>query len=140
MIRDLTLGKRIKSLRLKRRMSRAEIARRAGVVQSAIRQWEDVGVVPRYSTMRRVAVALGVSELFLATGHDPLNPQPADVSASDNSSSDIPTPFNPQISKVPGGYQDIRSLPVIIDAARREIALVTGIPVDNVQIKVELSS
>ena len=108
----LTIGSRIKGLRVATGLSKSELARMAGVTPTAVWNWEENGIVPRSGAFAMAAIALGVSEAFLRTG----------------TGNTAATPSAP------------RTVAMIIEAARSEIAAVTGIPLNNVRLSMEFVS
>lgn len=62
----------IKSLRIKRKMTQAELAEKIGVDQTAVSQWETGQTNPKAALLPRVAEALGCSldDLFRKTTND----------------------------------------------------------------------
>ena len=91
----------------------SEVARRCGVTTTAVWNWEETGVVPRSAAFALAAKALGVSETYLRTGID---------------------------SSIPSAGQSERKVAVIIEAARAEIAEVTGVALKNIRLNVEFLS
>ena len=63
-----TLGARIKRLRKNRGLSMRALAGLAGVSKPTLWKWESDRVRPRHTTMQRLAVELGISELELVYG------------------------------------------------------------------------
>ena len=61
---------RIKELRKKTEMTQNALAKKIGVNQSAVAQWENGLTVPRTSILPRVADALGVSIQDLYTDNE----------------------------------------------------------------------
>lgn len=58
-------GKRIRAFRLQRGFSQAELAKRAGLAQSAISQFERDLDTPRLQTLARLASSLEISAVLL---------------------------------------------------------------------------
>jgi len=114
MKKDLEIGSRINWLREDNDLSKSELARKCGVTTTAVWNWEKNGIVPRFETFELLAKALGVSATFLRTGVDEPAPEPTS----------LPT----------------RTVAVIIDEARNEIAAITGVPINNVRLNVEFLS
>ena len=56
----MTIGERIKKLRLERGFTQKQVADSCGMADSAIRKYESGKVTPKYEMLRRIAVALGV--------------------------------------------------------------------------------
>lgn len=111
---DPEIGKRIKKLREDLQMSKSELARRSGVTTTAVWNWEENGIVPRYEAFVKAATALGVTEIFLRTG------LPAFVS--------------------PKSVAAIRSVREVIEDARMAVAEVLEVPLEKVTLKLEISS
>ena len=61
-----TIGERIRETRKAAGLSAAALARRAGVSEPAIWNWERQGRQPHPGTLAKVAEALGVTESLLA--------------------------------------------------------------------------
>ena len=108
------IGKRINALRTSLGMSKSELARRCHVTTTAVWNWEENGRFPRTEALNLAADALGVSPAFLVAGADSQPPVP---------------PATPT-----------RSVAVIIEDARSEIATITGVPLTNVRLNVEFLS
>jgi transcriptional regulator with XRE-family HTH domain len=67
----MSFGQHLQTLRAEAGLSRAELARRAGVPASTLRHWEnDRGFPPRPQVFLRLADALGVPVERLAAGVD----------------------------------------------------------------------
>ena len=113
MKRDLEIAKRIKALREHLKMSKTELARRSGVTTTAVWNWEENGIIPRYETFVKAATALGVAEIFLRTGEPPFAPKAAAA---------------------------IRNVREIIADARSAIADILDVPLEKVVLKLEFSS
>jgi transcriptional regulator with XRE-family HTH domain len=64
----MSFGQYLRALREKARLSRAELARRAGVPASTLRNWEDDRGFPGLPVLPRLAEALGVQVERLAEG------------------------------------------------------------------------
>ena len=111
------IGGRIKALRERIAMTKAELARQSGVSTTAVWNWEEHGRVARGETMERAAKALGVSQLYLVSGGEEHRPAPP-------------------VSSTNGA----RTVAVIIEDARGEIAKLTGMPLANVKLNVEFVS
>ncbi len=94
-------------------MSKSELARQSGVTTTAVWNWEENGIIPRYETFVKAATALGVTEIFLRTGLPAFAPKAAEV---------------------------IRTIRTIIEEARSEIADIMGVPLDKILLKLEVSS
>ena len=56
----MTVGERIKGLRLKRGLTQKQVADSCGIADSAIRKYESGKVTPKYEMLQRIATALGV--------------------------------------------------------------------------------
>ncbi len=68
---DTTVGERLFALRKERGLSQSELARRAGVNRTSVVFTESGRTVPRPSTVRQLAWALGVSTDDLLHGEGP---------------------------------------------------------------------
>ena len=66
----MSFGGHLRALRGKAGLSRAELARRAGVPVSTLRHWENGRGFPGVPAFLRVAEALGVPAARLAEGVD----------------------------------------------------------------------
>ena len=65
----MTLGVRVKMLRLEKKWSQAELAKHAGVSQPTISLYEnEPGAAYRAEVLFKIAAALGVSPEYLKTG------------------------------------------------------------------------
>ncbi|SMF53056.1 helix-turn-helix domain-containing protein [Pseudogulbenkiania subflava] len=64
----MKIGHRIRESRDGKRLSQGELARRVGVSQPAISDWENGKTEPSVDNMRTLAVELGVWFEWLATG------------------------------------------------------------------------
>ena len=61
---------KIQQLRKERRMSQAELARKAGISEISIRKYENGDRKPKIETLQRIANALDVDlDLFLTSSH-----------------------------------------------------------------------
>ena len=78
--RAMSFGGHLRALREKASLSRAELARRAGVPASTLRGWEGDEGFPGVSVFLRLAEALGVPAERLAEGvEDPAGDEPEPV-------------------------------------------------------------
>lgn len=67
----MSIGSRIKQARRAAGLSQVELAKAMGITRSACSQWEsDQGTAPRRDRLERLALELGVSYQWLATGKD----------------------------------------------------------------------
>jgi transcriptional regulator with XRE-family HTH domain len=74
----MSFGQHLRSLRGSAGLSRAELARRAGVPAGTLRNWEGDRGFPRMPALVRLAGALGVPVGRLAEGvEDPAEDEPA---------------------------------------------------------------
>jgi transcriptional regulator with XRE-family HTH domain len=64
----MSYGGHLRTLRAEARLSRAELARRAGVPVSTLRNWENDPGFPGVPAFLRLAEALGVPAEWLAEG------------------------------------------------------------------------
>jgi transcriptional regulator with XRE-family HTH domain len=68
----VSIGARIRKARREAGLSQAQLADLMKVTRSACSQWEQPnGTAPRGSRLQRLAMLLGVSVEWLATGHEP---------------------------------------------------------------------
>lgn len=67
----MKIGPRIKGSREQRRLSQGELARRVGVSQPTVSDWENGKTEPTVDNMRSLAVELEVCFEWLATGRGP---------------------------------------------------------------------
>jgi transcriptional regulator with XRE-family HTH domain len=65
-----TIHERIKRLREKKGMSRADLAERVKVTQQAVHGWEQKGAVPSHSRLRTLAEVLNTTTEYLSAGID----------------------------------------------------------------------
>jgi transcriptional regulator with XRE-family HTH domain len=73
----MTFGQHLRALREGAGLSRAELARRAGVPVATLRRWEGGGHVPDLPALLRLAEALGVPvERFAEGVDDPAEEEP----------------------------------------------------------------
>lgn len=105
-----TLGERIKRLRKNRGLSMRALAGLAGVSKPTLWKWESDRVRPRHTTMQRLAVELGISELELVYG------APA-VRSSDD--------------------LEAGSLADIVRDARRRIAEAAGVDESRIDVRID---
>jgi transcriptional regulator with XRE-family HTH domain len=117
MIRDQNFGRRVQELRVARGLSKSELARRVSVTPTAVWNWEKNNLTPREPTFTVLARLLGVTNLFLRTGMDGEDPSPV--------ASPVPSP---------------RTVAVIIEQARNDIAACTGMELTKVRVNVEFVS
>lgn len=61
----MTLGENIKMVRIRKKMSQADLARTADVHQKNISKYENGGVIPSALVLKEIARALGVTTDFL---------------------------------------------------------------------------
>ena len=79
----MSFGGHLRTLRGEARLSRAELARRAGVPVSTLRNWEYNRGFPGVSALLRLAESLGVPAERLAEGvDDPAEGKPESVQSS----------------------------------------------------------
>ena len=57
----MTIGERIKRIRLENGMTQKELGNKCGIADSAIRRYELGGANPKMETLKKIAVALNVS-------------------------------------------------------------------------------
>lgn len=62
----LTVGERIRAIRVSRQMTQRELGEKCGIAEPTIRRYELGGLNPKLSTIERIAVALDVSTAELA--------------------------------------------------------------------------
>lgn len=75
----MTIGARIRKARRDAGLSQAQLAELMKVTRSACSQWEQAhGTAPRGSRLQRLAMLLGVTVEWLATGRDDERPRTAD--------------------------------------------------------------
>ncbi len=63
-----SLQARIKSTRITRGLSQAELAKRAGVSQPTVANWENGSHIPRQGVLEKIGEALGVTPVWLLSG------------------------------------------------------------------------
>ena len=119
-----TIGERIRQSRKAAGLSRTTLARQAGVSQPAVWNWEQQGRTPHRGTLAKVAEALGVAESFLRTGSLAPGPGPASIAAPPTA----PPAVVPQI------------LAAVLDETRAKIAEVTGLSLERVSLRLEITS
>lgn len=59
-VRDMDLGDKLRAIRIRREMTQAEVAERAGITQPALSRLELGGGVPTLEMLERVGRAMGV--------------------------------------------------------------------------------
>ena len=106
------IGSRIKVLREGLGLSKSKLASMCGVTTTAVWNWEENGIVPRSEAFKLAAAALGVSESYLRTG-DGSGPAPASAA---------------------------RTVAMVLEDARSEIAAITGFPLSDVHLRMEFVS
>lgn len=102
-----TLAGRIHDTRESRGIRQSEFARLVGVSQTAVWNWEKNGMRPRPGMLSTIAKILGVSESFLKSGVE---------------------------SKTAG---ESKTVSAILESARNEVALATGLAPSQIKLKVE---
>ena len=102
-------SKRVVDLREQRELSQAELARRVGVTQTCVWNWESGNTYPRPAAMNRLAQVL-------ATSAGQLGGSEAHTS--------------PNVDERAAGS----SLPEIILEARQRVAVAAGVAVSNVRV------
>lgn len=65
---DCEIGKRIKTLRIRRGLTQADFARLVGVTRPTVISWERGITVPVLYTLKRLAETLGVTLEYLMEG------------------------------------------------------------------------
>ena len=69
------IGKRIKTLRKKKRMSQEELANQIGISQNTVARWEREELIPRGTSVSKVARALNTTSTYLlGETNDPSSP------------------------------------------------------------------
>lgn len=107
----MTFARRLKRSMDNRGISPSQLARLVGVSATAVSNWLNNGTIPRPEMQASVARVLGVSQQHLLAG----------VAES-------------------ATIQRQRTVAEIINEAQREIAMVSGLPIDRVRIRVEYGS
>lgn len=107
------IGKRIRQARHVKGFSKSRLAREVGVTPTAVWNWEENEIAPRFDTLAKVAFCLEVSEAFLRTGQ-------TEADAAMNSGSRTP------------------SISQLVEETRGKIAEATGFPLDRVKLHLEL--
>lgn len=72
----MKIGPRIRAARKARTFSQEELARRVGVKQSSVSDWENDRTEPTVDNLRIIAVELGVWFEWLVTGRGPMDYSP----------------------------------------------------------------
>ena len=57
----MTVGERIKKIRLEKGMTQKQVADSCGMADSAIRKYESGQITPKFDTIQRIALALEVN-------------------------------------------------------------------------------
>jgi transcriptional regulator with XRE-family HTH domain len=73
-----TIADRIKKARVAAGLTQAELAELTGCKWQQVSRWERVAASPRAKTIRALADALNVYDLWLSTGEGPMRPHTAD--------------------------------------------------------------
>lgn len=116
----MTIGERIRELREAAGMSRTILARRAGVSEPVIWNWERKGRTPRSGTLSKVAEVLGVNESFFQSPNiDGREAHPVHRTGC-------------------GG--PATTIGAVLAEARIKIAQIAGLPEESVMISVEIRS
>ncbi len=108
MARNLNLGRRIKELREPLGLTKSDLARLTGVTPTAVWNWEENGIVPRSAVFSTLAATLKVSEGFLRSGSGDAETAPS-----------------------------TKTVAAIIEQARKDIAVCSGMSPNKVQVRVE---
>ena len=66
----MTIGERIKKIRLEKGMTQKEVAEKCGLFDSAIRRYESGRQNPKIETVEKIANALGVNPMLLVYGEE----------------------------------------------------------------------
>lgn len=66
----MTIGERIKKIRLEKGMTQKELAEKCGLFDSAIRRYESGRQNPKIGTVEKIANALGVNPMLLVYGEE----------------------------------------------------------------------
>jgi transcriptional regulator with XRE-family HTH domain len=118
-----SMGQRIERTRQERRLSAAELARKLGVTSTAVWNWEKNGRHPRHAVLSDLSKTLGVSIEWLRSGSvERVNGgQLIETAARENGN----------------GNGKVQTVAQIIETARNQIAMLTGVPFERVKIHVE---
>jgi transcriptional regulator with XRE-family HTH domain len=106
------VGKRIREAREAKGINASRLAREAEVTPTAVWNWEQNQIAPRYATLTKVAAFLGVTEEFLRTGRDPETKSTEQANSS------------PSVSEM-------------MEETRARIAQATGFPIERVKLHLE---
>lgn len=106
----MSFARRLKAMMRERDISASQLARLVGVSGMAVSNWRN-GTIPRPEKLARIAQVLGVNPQFLMNGI-------AEETAPTRT----------------------RTVGEIIDEAQREIARISGLPLDRVKVKIEYLS
>lgn len=66
----MSMGKRIKQLRIKSNLSQAELGKIAGVTDKAVSTWEQEQKTPRMGAIEKMALYFGVTKSYIIDGVD----------------------------------------------------------------------
>lgn len=66
----MTIGKRIKQLRMRNNLSQAELGKIAGVTDKAVSTWEQDQKIPRMGAIEKMALYFGVTKSYIIDGVD----------------------------------------------------------------------
>lgn len=66
----MTIHKRIRDSRLAMGLSQAELAKRTGVSQPTVANWENGGHIPRHGAIKKISSALSLNEIWLLSGEE----------------------------------------------------------------------
>jgi transcriptional regulator with XRE-family HTH domain len=106
-------------------MSQAELARQVGLSTAAVWNWETKGRVPRPQVLAKVAKALGVSEQYLAEGHEGANiSHSLTTTAIQRASETAPAQ----------GPEQVSTVAELVERTRQRIAELTGFDLDQIKL------
>lgn len=113
---------RLRSLRAERGYSKSSFARAVGVTTTCVWNWEEGNTYPRPEALKRIGNTLGTTVGFLETGA-----AGAPVLGSDGQPAEAMIPRSRELSDVITQY-------------RRDIAELSGLPMDRVRIVLDFGS
>lgn len=79
----MSIGKRIKQTRMKRKLTQHELAKRLGVVTTTVASWEQERNMPPITAINKLAEALSVSTNYLIGTEKIEKPKTADLADDD---------------------------------------------------------
>lgn len=133
-VTDLTVGDRVRQLRMAAGLTISALARQISVTPTAVTHWEKHGKMPHHVTLARLCYKLKTTESYLLTGAGPLidaNPDDETIPVLQNSSGIDADP--PKLSFVRRESKQFK-LDMIKKNAALDIAILFGIDQNHVRV------